>query len=1189
MNKCMKCLILISIMAFIPVFSFALTDSQLNIIRESSIIEEAMDDPTLIQEYMSKQIKEDGKLIDDKNNIIQKKDMKEHLEKEKKDEKEDDEALSDKDKEKKGKKKKVEDAIDLTPKPFNKILQRDINYTSYKLSVGDEIKLEIFNINSTDPEISYNLRISSPDVIILPKLGSIPYKGKSVLEFNKELNKLLIKDNKLATVAIVNPATIEIGVFGFVKVPNYYKIPKNFNIFDVISLAQGPIKMESVDRINLFREGILFKSFGLGELLSQNSLTFSLHNGDIIRIEKQPEVRESDLKAECVYENFDKLKLFGHEIFNIDYIEMIPDQNVEVDENYILGPGDTIEVYIWGRMNERMSLTVSSDGSIFIESFGKILVGGKTYSDVKKMIKGMIKGMEGVEGDAILKNIRTIRIMLLGEVQNPGFQSISSLSNVTTAIVKAGGITNLANIREVKIKRADKVISEIDYYDFIFKGNTAEDIRLQAGDVIFVPRTERRIYIAGKVKKPAIYELKGRESLQDVIRFAGGLMPSAYGKNILIQRYSKNNVAESFSLSISDDFTKFKLKDGDRIAVMNIQTPEVDVVYLFGNVYFPGKYSLKKNTRLLDVIGGSFNLKPDTLMDYGYIKRFFGEGKKRKVLSFSLEEALNNPDHESNIVLEALDEIYVLGKTNQSVAEIRGEVYNPGRYIVEDEVTLFDLINKAGGLTTDASKTYIEIIRKKEEEFITRFLDIEKSKRFMIEADDKVIVHSRWDYNLKEYVTITGEINKPGKYLLTKNLTIKDLVLKAGGVTKDAYRKVAHIYRLKEDSFSYALLTINIEEAMASKKGENIILHDRDELVIHSVWEFKPRQIVSITGEVNNPGEYPYAEGMKLYDLIVAAGNVKEEAYLDHTEIVRMSVKNGKTSYEVIDVNLNEMLKHNISFELKPYDVFNVKRIREFRKEEKVVINGEILFPGIYIITEGEKLSDLLKRAGGITENAFLEGIVFRRESAKTLQEENLKNLRQRLQSILQSVTSEEVSKAVSSEDIMAQSTLQSTLQQVLSTIEGIKAEGRVVLKIKTMKGLEGSKYDFILEDGDEVVIPKRPSTVTVVGEVYNTTSFIFDGINNEVGYYLDACGGLNEVASEEDIYLVLADGSIVSNKYIKANYWWKDIRSVHIGVGDTIVVPRRLKFPSYMRDIKDITQILYQIATTVAVTRALF
>ncbi|MGA1823550.1 MAG: SLBB domain-containing protein [bacterium] len=1182
MDRFMKMLILACMLTFIvPLFSFAFSESQ------SGIVGEAIDNPALIQQYISSQVKSAGKSVGDKNGLIDRKkntegpgEREDLLEEKKEKEKE-------KEKEKLTE-IEIDEDINLNPNPFSKLLQQDINYINYILGIGDEIRISIFNVNNALPEISYNVRISSPDVIILPQIGSITYKGKTVLGLNKDLNKFLIKDNKLAAIEVLKPATIEIGVFGFVKVPNYYKIPKNYNIFDAITLAQGPIDISNVDKINIFRKGVLFKTLGFNELLSQNSLIFSLHNGDIIKVEKHPEFEEADQQKESTEINFGYLRPFGHEIFTIDYPEMMPDQNVEVAEGYVLGPGDTIDVYIWGRINNRMSLSVKADGSIFIDEFGKIMVAGKSYHDVKTMIKGMIKGMEGVEGDVVLKNIRTIRVMLVGEVRNPGFQSIFSLSNVTSAIVKAGGITDLANIREVEVKRAGKVISKIDYYDFILKGNTTGDIYLQAGDVIFLPRTRRRIYIAGSVKKPSVFELKEKESLQDVFTFAGGLMPSAYGKNILIKRYFRNELVESFSLSASDKLVDFHLQDGDKVAVMEIKTPEVDVVYLYGNVYFPGKYSLKKNSKLMDIIGGSFNLRPGTAMDYGYIKRFFGEGKKRRILSFSLEEALNNPEHECNIALEPLDEIYVLGK-DQNIVEITGEINNPGRYIVEDEVTLFDLINKAGRFTTDASKSYIEVIRKREEGFLTRFLNLEQSKLFKIEVDDKIIVHSRWDYNLKNYVTITGEVNKPGTYLLTENLTIKDLILKAGGITKDAYQKVAHIYRLKEDSFSYVLLTINIEEALACQESENIILHDRDELVIHSVWEFKPKQMVSITGEVNNPGEYTYAEGMKLYDLIIAAGNVKEEAYLDHTEIVRMNVEGGKTSYNVIDVNLNEVLKRNISFELKPYDVFNVKRIREFRKEEKVVINGEILFPGVYIITESERLSDLLKRTGGFTENAFLKGIIFRRESVKKLQKENLKNLKERLRSISESITSEEVSKALSSEDIMAQRTLQGTLQQVLTKVEGIEVDGRVVIKIKSIEDLENSKYDFILEDGDEVIIPKRPSTVIVVGEVYNTTSFIFDGINSEVGYYLDACGGLNEIASEEDIYLVLADGSIISNRYVKENYWWKDIRSVNIGVGDTIVVPRRLRFPSYMRDVKDITQILYQIATTVAVTKALF
>ncbi|TYB36699.1 MAG: polysaccharide biosynthesis protein, partial [Flexistipes sinusarabici] len=170
-----------------------------------------------------------------------------------------------------------------------------------------------------------------------------------------------------------------------------------------------------------------------------------------------------------------------------------------------------------------------------------------------------------------------------------------------------------------------------------------------------------------------------------------------------------------------------------------------------------------------------------------------------------------------------------------------------------------------------------------------------------------------------------------------------------------------------------------------------------------------------------------------------------------------------------------------------------------------------------------------------------------------------------------------------------AQKSLQSNLQRIINRLGNVEPEGRIVVDIDSVKDLKESKYNVTLEDGDEIVIPQKPSTVNVVGEVYNPSSYIYTGENTTVKDYLDKSGGITALSSEKNIYVVRADGSVVSNNYVKENYWWKDIHSVQVNVGDTIVVPRKLRFPSYMQDAKDITQILYQTAATVGITLAAY
>jgi len=882
---------------------------------------------------------------------------------------------------------------------------------------------------------------------------------------------------------------------------------------------------------------------------------------------------------------FDKLKIFGSDIFNANFAYNLPDQNVNVDDDYTVGAGDTINIYLWGRMTKIYNVPVENDGTIFINEIGKIQVGGKRLGEVKKIVQGYINSIEGVHGSVSIGSLKSIRVLVVGEVKNPGFQTISNLSTVTGAIAKAGGITNIADIRDVVVKRNGKVVANIDYYNLILNGDTTKDIYLQPNDVIFIQRTQKMVYLAGNVKKPAIYVLKGDESLSRLIKYAGGLTADGYSKQIHIKRVYNDKPSEVYDITL-EQAEKFSLKDGDKVFVASITKPEEDSVFLYGEVYFPGRYSLKNNKTLIDLIKDKSNLKPEASLDYGYIKRLNAETKEYIIIPFNINEAFDNPSNAQNITLHPLDEVYVVNKYDvmpKNIVEIKGEVRNPGKYQIEDKVTLYDAINKAGGLTTDASKGYIEIVRKGEGKFYTRFVSYEKAKDFYLEVDDKIVVHAIWERNLKKYVKIEGEVNSPGTYLLTDNMTLGDLIIKAGGITKDAYLDIFHLYRLNETDFNYKLFTLNL------KKDLTFILNDRDEVVIHNFREFHPVKSVQILGEVNKPGTFNYADNMTLSDLIIAAGNVKDSAYLDRVEIVRMKVEAGKTEYSVVDVNLNNVLAGGKKVYLKPFDVVKIRKISEYKKEDKVVVSGEAYFPGEFVIRKGEKLADVIQRAGGITEYGYIKNLIFKRKSVREIQKKRIKELKDRLQSTLLSISSKEIASSLSTEDIAAQKSLQANLEQTIKNLDLVEPEGRVVVKVQSFEDLKNSQYNFELEDGDEIIIPKKPSTVNVVGEVYNSTSFVFTDKEPTVEYYINACGGLTDLASEDDIFVVKGDGSVISKRFIEKNYWWKDIYDVKLEPGDTVVIPRKLVFPNYMRDIKDITQILYQIATTVAVTKVLF
>lgn len=886
--------------------------------------------------------------------------------------------------------------------------------------------------------------------------------------------------------------------------------------------------------------------------------------------------------------SFKKLALFGESIFR-NTVSTTSDQNIAVSDDYIIGPADRLELYLWGRITDSIQMTVQEDGSIFSQRFGKLQVGGKPLGEIKKIFKGLIEGMEGVSGDIIVGSTRSVRVMVLGEVVDPGFYTVSSLSSVSTAIAKSGGVRRTANLRKIEIRRQDKMIAKLDLYDLAIYGRAFDNIYLQPNDVIFVPQSEKQVYVAGEVGREAIYELKDKENLEDVLKMAGGLNPTAYGNKIKVKRFIENKGVKIFDVSIKDA-GKFNLMDGDKIFVIPISSPEENIVYLKGNVYFPGSYAIDGNTTVADIIGSTDNLRPNTATSYSYIKRYYGLGKNSEIISFNLEKALMDRGSSSNIKLKTGDEIHILKRNEimpEKIVNVKGEVVNPGLYKVEDRLTLEDLLKKAGGLTENADNGSIEVIRKTSRGFVTRFLNYNENGGFGIISQDEVIVHSIYDVEPKKYVEILGEVKRPGKYLLTENLSASELIKKAGGLTDEAYPEDAILLRLNRNDFSYELITFNLVDVLNSK--QDLYLKDGDMLQINRWEQFYPRETVKIFGAINKPGDYLYAKGMGLRDLIIMSGNVKDSAYADIVEITRMRVKDGEAKNEVHYVNLKSALSKEMDFPLQPYDSVRIREIKNFNLQESVTVSGEVNLPSEYTISDNETLLSILKRAGGISNRGFIKGLVLKRKSVKKIQAEQLRVLKERLQSTLISVSSQEISNALSKEDIVAQRELQSNLENIIKRLENVEPEGRIVVEISSIEKLETSDYNLLLEEGDEIFIPKKPTTINVLGEVFNPSSFAVIRGQSTVKDYIERTGGITEVGDEKNIYVVKSDGSVISNQYVRNNYWWKDIYSVNLDVGDTIVVPRRLKFPSYMRDIKDITQILYQIATTVAVTKVLF
>ncbi len=815
------------------------------------------------------------------------------------------------------------------------------------------------------------------------------------------------------------------------------------------------------------------------------------------------------------------LKPFGYEFFRDAAVKVVTDRkDTPVPAEYVVGPGDEVKILLWGRFNAQYDLVVDREGNITIPQIGPIHVTGMTF---EKMATHLIQQSEQIVGTNInvtMGALKSIPIFVLGDVRRPGAYTIGSFATITDALLIAGGPTDIGTMRNIQLRRKDKVITTFDLYELLLRGDKSKDRMLQAGDIVFVPVTGQIVGVAGNVKRPAIYELNDKKDLQNLFELAGGIIPTAYTQQIQVERIIKNE--KQVVIDINDkDLTRAKdfiLQDGDLVKIFSIVDKDINAVYLNGNVKHPGKYEYKQGMKISDLIKDSNDLLKETYFNYALIKRLKLQGLDTELIPFNLGKVLFDNDALNNIEIKPQDNIYI---------------------------------------------------------------------------------YSKWFFKDKPYVVVEGEVRKPLKIDLNDNTRISDAILEAGGLTNQAYPEKGEIIRV-DAKRQYQTIYFDVAKAMANNTQENLLLQDEDRIIIHSLWEQVYKKNVAVSGEVTKPGTFQLTEKMTIKDLIFKAGNVLESAYLDEAEITSQLLENGKTvKLEYKKINLRKALQgdpeHNIF--LKPYDRVTVKRLLDWGEEKFVSISGEVAFPGKYQIKKGEKLSAVIERAGGYSDAAYLRGSVFIRERVKELQQKNLDEMIMRLERELLAESSVQVSTALSQEEVRAKKIELESKQKFVESLKKLKATGRMTLRLAHLRLLKGSEYDIELEDGDSLFIPVKNSVVNVAGAVMANSSLVY---SEKLDYkdYIEMAGGYSRYADTDNVYVLKVDGGArkLSTGFINWNSFksrWEmsafNDEAKEIEPGDIIVVPEKLERIAWLRGIRDITQILMQMAVTAAVVLKIF
>ena len=627
-------------------------------------------------------------------------------------------------------------------------------------------------------------------------------------------------------------------------------------------------------------------------------------------------------------------KIFGEELFRNPHMTFQPDLNIPTPPDYQIGPGDQIDISIYGYSQADYQLPVSKEGSINIPYVGMVSVNGLTMDQATERIKSKLaqvysaikSGNTSVQ--VSLGPVRGIRITVMGEATQPGTYTLPSLATVFNALYAAGGPGDNGSYRDIELIRDGKVIQHLDVYGFLMKGDMGGSEALRSGDLIRIPPYEERVQIMGQVKRPGIYEMRPGESMQNLLDYAGGFSDSAY--TAMIHAVRVNGKDKTVSDVRSGDFTSFQPKSGDKYFVSSVIDRFTNRVIVDGAVYRPGAYELSDGLTLSGLIKKADGLREDAFLPRGYIVR---ENPDLTTSSIQFDVSGVMQGKTSDIALQKEDVVHIYSifdLRDQYSVSITGSVRSPGTYDYSDKMSLEDLIMQAGGFTEGASPQRIEVSRRfvdttnagTTSAHIAQVFDENVDKDLKLHAShfdlqpyDIVSVRDLPGFEVQRQVKVEGEVMYPGTYtLVQKNETIADLVKRAGGLTGLAYSQGASLKRtITTDSSEQARLRkqqfeklqgtvtdtselkninnvavqnnfvgIHLDKILQNPDSrEDLFLQDGDVLYV-------PRklQTVKINGEVLYPVITPYQKSRKLKYYVSQAGGFSADAKKNRVYVV---------------------------------------------------------------------------------------------------------------------------------------------------------------------------------------------------------------------------------------------------------------------------------------------------------------
>ena len=778
-------------------------------------------------------------------------------------------------------------------------------------------------------------------------------------------------------------------------------------------------QIEQFKKLPKAQQEALAKQYGvdISTITGANQSNDADSNEQQSTIGERPEKEQEDLTDEERFKpKTEELKPYGYELFAGEPTTFMPSENAAVPDTYIVGPGDQLKINFYGKESDSFDVTVDREGRISIPDLSPVEVAGLTFAEIKELIKVKVEQeVIGVKAFVSLGQLRSMRILVLGEAYKPGSYSVSSLTTVSHALFVSGGVSEIASLRNIQVKRAGKTVANFDLYDLLINGDSSNDIVLKPGDVVFVPPVGAQVTVDGLVKRPAIFELKKGETAKQLLTMAGGLKPGAYAKNAMVERF---NFDRKEVLSV--DFTKPQInyipQDGDRVRFNSVSSQYQNSISLIGAVARPGNYQWYQGKRISDVLKSvRGDLLPQADLSYGLVIREININGDIEAHQFDVAQAIiKNP--ENNLALKANDKIIVFSRFEEKEAE-KSALANMALSQEQQEQQLKaeqwhkyqqKEFEKYIGLTLN--NTILESESESESDTYALFSRHNLLASFLAKLKQQATIEQA-----VQVVEISGNVTFPGVYPLVVGGEVRDLVTAAGGLLESAYVKQAEITRIvASDSSKIEHLRLNLESAMRGDLQSNIKLQSKDSINVFAIPNWQENVKVELKGELRFPGTYTIRRGETLTELLERAGgfsdfaeqkaaiftraSIKEQEQQQlarlSTELRRdiasksfqNSVSSNSLSYDEMNKLLNDLanveavgrlvidlpliVENKQNLVLQDGDVLYVPS-----KRDSISVIGEVNYSTSHLYKAGVSVDDYIALSGGLKERANEDSI----------------------------------------------------------------------------------------------------------------------------------------------------------------------------------------------------------------------